>query len=282
MTETGKKPAGSRTGAGLQRVFTLIAGFLVIANAFRIGAHHRHFVLDHPMNVVWIVASCSAGVAVLLTNGAKLAPKEVWPWLGYGIVAAYFGFALQAGLNGGLLREIGGAPGLGGYLILGFGAAGAQTFGKWLVLRFLSRLGAFRSARRTLGIGLGVGLGFGLAEIVMLGENQIVRQVGMTAFPLVGIWERFVAVGLHVFSSAIIALAILKRLAAPIVVVVALHAFDDFVAGAVSGGLVHLPVVAVEGVFSAVTLVLWRYYRTVRDDGLADDVASRGLRRENT
>lgn len=267
MTESA--PAkDTRPGAGLQRVFTLVVGVLVIANAVRISFHHRHFVLDHPMNLVWIVGSCLAGTAVLLANGAKIEAREVWPWLGYGVVAAYFGFAVQGGVNGGLLREMGGVPGLGGYALLGLGAAGAQTFGKWLVLRFVSRLGGFRTARRTLGIGLGVGLGFGLAEILILGENQIVRQVGITVFPWIGIWERVVAVGLHVFSGALLALAIFERRVVPVLVVLALHSLDDFVAGAFSGGLVRMPLIAIEGLFAAVTVALWLYYRTVRDGSL--------------
>lgn len=257
-------------GAGLQRIFTGVVLFLVLANAVRIAFHGRHFVLDHPMNLVWVLGSGIAGVAVFHLNGARISLKQAWAWLGYGVVAAYFGFAVQGGINGGLMREMGGAPGAAGFAVLGLGAAASQTFGKWLVVRFVGRLGALRTGPRSLAIGLAVGLGFGLSEILILAENQIVRQMGIAAFPWLGIWERAVAVAFHVLSGALIAIAVYERRLLPIAAVVVVHTLEDAVAGAVSGGVLRVSLVWVEVYFSFATAVLWSYYRPLRDRCLAE------------
>lgn len=260
--DTGVAKPG--TGAGMQRIFTGVVLFLVVANAVRIAFHSRHFVLDHPMNLAWILGSGVAGIAVFHLNGARISLKQAWPWLGYGVVAAYFGFAVQGGINGGLMREMGGAPGIAGFAVLGLGAAASQTFGKWLVVRFVSRLGALRTGSRALVIGLAVGLGFGLSEILILGENQIVRQMAIPVFPWVGIWERAVAVAFHLLSGALIAIAVYERRLFPIFVVVVVHALEDAVAGAVSGGAVRVSLVWVEMYFTVMTAALWLYYRPLR------------------
>ncbi len=258
-----------RPGSGWPGVFTTLVLVLVAAGAVRLAFHNRHFVADHPMNVVWVFASGAAGLAVFAMNGAGVGLRQAGPWLGYGVVAAYLAFAVQGGLNGGLLRWLDGAPGIGGYALLGLGAAAAQTFGKWLVLRLVERLGGLGSAHRTIVVGLAVGVGFGLAEVLILGENQIVRHVGIPVFPWLGVWERAVAVGLHVFSGAVLAIGMYERRWMPLVVVVVLHAVDDTVAGAFSDGHLLVSVVGVELFFTAVTAVLWFYYRGLRDAALA-------------
>ena len=256
---------GARQLHGTERVFSLVVVGLVLANAVRIGFHSRHFVLDHPWNIVWIVGGGIAGLVAFFANGAGVRIRDAAPWLGYGVVAAYLGFAMQGGVNGAILRELHDTPGASGFVLLGLGAAACQTFGKWLVLRFVARLGGLRSPARVLAVGLAVGLGFGLAEILILGENQMVRQHGIPSFPWLGIWERGVAVGFHVYSAAAIAIAIFDRRWIPIALVVALHALDDAVAGAVGRGFARVPMVVIEGMFTVVTVGMWMYYQRLHE-----------------
>ncbi len=211
------------------------------------------------MNLVWIVGSALAGLSVFGLNGMGVRLRAAAPWLGYGIVAAYFGLAVEGGLNGALMRHFGRAPGVVGYALVGIGAAFSQTFGKWLVLRFVERLGGLRSSSRVMVVGLAVGLGFGLAEVVILGEGRIARHVGIVGFPWAAIWENAAAVGLHMFSGAILAIGIYERRWLPLAVVLAVCAVDETMAGVFSGGGIAMPVA---GVFlTLLTAGLWLYCR---------------------
>jgi len=243
-------PFGDRT----HLVASVVVAGLVVAGAIRLGLANRAFVVGHPMNVVWIGGGLVAGVAA--------------PWLGYGILAAYFGFALQGELNGEIVRRLG-SPRWWGIAALGLGAAGSQTLGKWILLRFTGKMGALDGPVRALATGLGVGLGFGLTEVVILGENQIVQQVAITGFPWIGIWERAVAIGLHVYSGAALAIGLYERRWVPLLIVLAVHSLVDTVAGAFSEGLFTVPVIGLEVFFTAMTILLGLYYGRLRGRLLA-------------
>lgn len=264
--ELGTGSGGARSfGLRPQWIVTTVVLSLLVAGALRLGIQNRHFVASHPMNLVWALGAIAVGFAVARLNGARVGFGRVTPWLGYGVLAAYLGFAIQGTVDGSLLRLFGGRPGLAGYFLLGAAAAAGQTFAKWIVLRFLGRLGGLETPARTLAIGLSVGLGFGIAEIVIVGENQIVRHVGITGFPWLGLWERASAVGLHVFSAAAIAIGLHRRQAGAILVVLALHSLDDWVGGSIPGGGVRMPPMAAQVFLTAVTVAMWAYYRVCRD-----------------
>ncbi|MEE3326704.1 MAG: hypothetical protein VX252_05190, partial [Myxococcota bacterium] len=183
---------------------------------------------------------------------------------GYGVAGCFLAFIIQGSVNGGLLDLFAHhGPGIAGYLLLGAGAGICQLFGKWLGLFVLLHQAHVSDRVEVIALGLGVGLGFALAEIVVIGQGMIVRLAALDPPALLSLLERFSAGGFHVYSGALIAIAIVTRRLHWILWVFILHTLVDWLAGA-QGHAMHLPVIGLEVIFLIVAGIVFFLYDRAR------------------
>lgn len=246
----------------LDLVVAVLALLLSLGGLARVLLAHRGFVAENPQNLLWIVLALLAGGATFLANGFVPLRGRTLLWAGYGTFAMLAAFNLQGLVNGSIVRAIP-VPerGVLVYLVLGVGAGACQTFGKWLLVRVLGRVHQPTRRVDVLAAGLAVGLGFGLSEVLFIGEQVIAAGTPITGLGLIGIWERVSAVGFHVYSTGLIAIGVAVRRRWPIVLVLVVHALEDWLAGAVGARVLHVPIVLLETLYSAATLLLWGLFR---------------------
>lgn len=246
----------------LDVVVAVLAVLLSVGGLVRVVLAQRAFVTEHPQNLLWIALALLAGGATFLANGHVPLRGRTLLWAGYGTFAMLAAFNLQGLVNGSIVRAVPAAErGVLVYLLLGAGAGLCQTFGKWLLIRVLNRVHRPVLRADVLAAGLAVGLGFGLSEVLFIGGQVIQAQTPITGLGLIGIWERTAAVGFHVYSAGLIAIGIALGRAWPVVVVLVVHSLEDWLAGAVSTGNLHVPIVLLETIYTAATLLLWALFR---------------------
>ncbi|MEW6273178.1 MAG: hypothetical protein AB1689_28195 [Thermodesulfobacteriota bacterium] len=237
---------------------------------------HRAFVAQHPQNLAWIALSLLAGFLTFLANGVVGPRGRVLLWAGYGTFAMLAGFNVQGLVNGSIARLVP-PPERGAltFLALGVGAGACQTLGKWLMVAILSRVHQPGRRADLLAMGLAVGLGFGLSEVVFIGTRVIEAQTPITGLGVIGIWERAAAVGFHVYSAGLVAAALALRRAWPIALVVVVHGLEDWLAGAVGAGVLAIPIVVLEGIYTVATVGVWLAFRRAAR-GVARGASSHG------
>lgn len=275
----GRRPAPA--GGDRRRVDLAASGLAVlVATAWVVAALRREPDLParDPGLLVFVLASLVGGAFTVLPAGiASPWSSATWSRVGHGTLALLAGFQLQSLLNGGLAHLVPApARGLAFDVGLGVGAGLSQTAGKALVLAWLARLFRGRRGPEVLRDGLAVGLGFGLAEIVFIATRLVPQAEPMPLFAPIAIWERLGAVGFHVYSAGLVAIAIRARAAVPAVAVVLLHSFSDTLAGPIGHTVLGLPVVALEGLFTVTTLVTWALFRVRAGPALAPDATASG------
>jgi hypothetical protein len=235
----------------------LVAGGLLHASLVQ-----RGFLAQHPQNLAWIALSLAAGASTFFLNGRVALGGRVLLWTGYGTFAMLAGFNLQGLVNGTIVRLVPTVErGALVYLVLGVGAGLCQTVGKWLMIALAKRVHQPHELRDVLAIGLAVGLGFGLSEVVYIGTRLIEAGTPITGLGLIGVWERAAAVGFHVYSGGLVALALYRRRAWPIVLVLAVHSLEDWLAGAVGARVFVIPVLALESFYTAASAATWLAFR---------------------
>lgn len=223
---------------------------------------HRAFVAQNPQNLAWIALSLVAGGATFFVNGIVGLRSRVLLWAGYGTFAMLAGFNVQALVNGSIARAIPPAErGLLAFLALGVGAGVCQTLGKGVLLSILKRIHHPERGADLLVMGLAVGLGFGLSEVAFIGTRVIETETPISGLGLPGIWERASAVGFHVYSAGLVAVAFALRRAWPVVLVLVVHSLSDWLAGAVGGRVLALSVVVLEGIYTALAVGTWLAFR---------------------
>ena len=231
----------------MRRIFAppIISGFFALLLVVGIGqswAAHSAFVAQHPFNLAWIFLSALLAGLWLLVNRESVRPLGPSRGFGYGVAGCLLAFIIQGAVNGGLLDLLGhDGPGLAGYLLLGAGAGLCQLFGKWLGLFVLLHQAQVRNRVEVIALGLGVGLGFALAEIVVIGQGMIARLTALDPPALLSLLERFSAGGFHVYSGALIAIAIVTRRLHWILWVFLLHTLVDWLAGKHRGTRCNYP-----------------------------------------
>lgn len=256
------RPATATRDRRLDAVVAAIALLLVVGGLARVVAAHREFVAENPQDLLWIALCLVAGTLTFFANGAVALGGRVLLWTGYGTFAMLAGFNLQGLVNGTIVRFVPPAErGLLTYLVLGVGAGVCQTAGKWLMIAVLNRVHQPRTRHDVLAAGLAVGLGFGLSEVVFIGGQVIAAETAVTGLGVLGIWERMAAVAFHVYTSGLIAIALARRTAWPVALVVAVHSFEDWLAGAVGTRVIAIPAVQLESIYTVSTLVVWAVYR---------------------
>ena len=200
----------------------------------------------------------------LLANRESVRPLGPSRGFGYGVAGCLLGFTIQGVVNGALLGLLGhDGPGLAGYFLLGAGAGICQVFGKGLGLFVLLRQARVRERIEVIALGLGVGLGFAVAEIVVLGQEMISHRAPLDPPALFSLLERFSAGGFHVYSGALIAIAIVTRRLHWIFWVFLLHTLVDWLAGA-QGHAMHVPEIGLEVVFLIVAGMTFFLYDRAR------------------
>jgi len=201
----------------------LLAGFGITS------ASHGSYLAAHPVFLPWVFLSCAASAGLLYLNGRGIELLFASRWLGFGILATVAAFALQAQINGAIVKWCGPSaihqaiPSL----LLGFGAALCQTLGKaaavFCVLQWMKN----RTPIRALAAGLGVGLGFAVAEILFISLQMLLGNVNLTS--LAGVVERAIAGGFHIYSGGLLACAFFQRSLLLLAIVLAAHtAMDSF------------------------------------------------------
>jgi len=248
-----------------RRVDALVAAaalLLVAGGLAHASLTQRAFLTANPQNLAWIGLSLLAGALTFLANGQVAPHGRVLLWTGYGTFAMLAGFNLQGLVNGSIARLVPPAErGVLTYLALGVGAGACQTAGKWLMIGILKRLHQPERTSDLLAMGLAVGLGFGLSEVVFIGTRLIEAGTPITGLGLPGVWERAAAVGFHVYSGGLVALALGRRIAWPIVLVLVVHSLEDWLAGAVGSRVLVVPLVLLESIYTAAAAATWLVFR---------------------
>lgn len=246
----------------LDVVVAVLALLLSVGGLVRVLLAKQAFVAENPQNLLWIALALVAGGATFFANGFVALRGRTLLWAGYGTFAMLAAFNLQGLVNGSIVRAVPVAErGVLVYLVLGIGAGACQTFGKWLMVRVLGRV--HRPSRRAdvLATGLAVGLGFGLSEVLFIGGQVVAAGTAITGLGVIGIWERTAAVGFHVYSAGLIAIGGALGRWWPIVLVLVVHSLEDWLAGAVGAGVMHVPIVLLETIYTAATLLLYVIFR---------------------
>jgi hypothetical protein len=222
---------------------------------------HPHWFAREPSDLVWLVSSDLVALVLLRCNGwFRWADYRLLYLASFGLIAAGIGFAVQALINGPLVWWWGRNLTLAHHLVLGPVAAVAQTFGKWFALTLLLQVRPSSSPARWRQYGLLVGFGFTLLEITGLYFRVAWAQVPVS---YLSIWERASSSMFHIYSSGLVAVAITSRRFWPILLVVAVHAVSDVLAGA--GGTLGLSTYTLESIFSGCALVIWVAFLLARD-----------------
>ena len=137
--------------------------------------------------------------------------------------------------------------------MLGPVAAGAQTFGKCFALVILFTVRPQASFSDWLRRGLLVGLGFTVYEISLIYSGMASAQQAVAGYG--GLCERASASVFHIYSGGLLALALAAGRCWPLVLVFAVHAWSDFLAGA--GVSLGFSVAALEWAFGMWAMALW-------------------------
>jgi hypothetical protein len=248
-------------------VVAALAVLLSVGGFARVAVAQRAFLAEQPQDLLWVGLALLGGGATFFLNGYVPLSGRTWLWAGYGTFAMLAGFNLQGLVNGGIVRATPpDAHGLGFFLALGAGAGFCQTLGKWLMIRVLNRVHQPTARVDVLAAGLAVGLGFGLSEVLFIGAQLIHAGTAIQGIGAIGIWERCAAVGFHVFSSGLLAIGLARGTWWPLLVVLAVHTLEDFLAGALGGRVIVLPSVAVEILYSMATIALCLAFRRAARD----------------
>ena len=227
----------------------------------------------------WLGASLALATVAAMFNALIW---RRWTWVGvgltFGIFAAIAGFAIQNLLNGPVVAVLGGVGTLTwrSHIYLALGAALAQSFGKcmflglaWFTLRAEARADKVH-------LGLLVGLGFTIFEIVLLWTLALWAGQPITGWWL-GAIERGTASFFHIYSTALLALALTNRRLWLFALVLFVHWGIDWIAGA-NASLLHLSDVQVEGVLAIPVALMWLIFvavtRRLRAAGSADGHAT--------
>ena len=243
-------------------LLTLGLGLLFFVGLAVVAILHRTYLVQHPLWIPWLTLSLVLGGALFFLNRSHISWASTWPWLGYGLLAAVVGFAIQSVVNGSLVHLFGRDEPFSSFaaIVLGFGSAVSQTAGKSLCLLLIATwLGRNLSPAGLLAAGLAIGLGFGLTEVGLLALQMVFTDAPLSS--LIGVIERVAAVWFHLFSGGLLALAWLRRQLWPLLLVITLHTLLDGIAVA---GAQHLPLEVLEGIFfllAAVQYVVWLIYR---------------------
>lgn len=246
----------------LDVVVAVLALLLSVGGLARVLLAQRAFVAENPQNLLWIGLALLAGGATFFANGFVAPRGRTLLWAGYGTFAMLAAFNLQGLVNGSIVRAVPAAErGVLVYLVLGIGAGACQTVGKWLLVRVLGRVHRPVNRADVLATGLAVGLGFGLSEVLFIGGQVIAAGTPITGLGAVGIWERTAAVGFHIYSAGLIAIGGALGRWWPIVLVLVVHSLEDWLAGAVGAGVMHVPIVLLETIYTVATLLLWSVFR---------------------
>ncbi|MDD2706449.1 MAG: DUF5808 domain-containing protein [Verrucomicrobiae bacterium] len=237
---------------------SVIMGVLLLGWFVAGGMQHGVYLKGHPAIFLWLGASLTAALVAVLLQPAGVRVFDRFSLIGYGIVACVLGFFIQRLVNGGYVAMFGGHPlTWRDHLFLGPGAAFCQTSGKMALLALIFRLHRAGGAKTFLMGGLMVGLGFAAAEIVFIGLQQVVGEVAMDGVGLLGVGERGIAGLFHVYSSGLIALALIRRKYGWVAGVAGIHSFTDWLAGVYSTGAWTWSVGLLEGIFALASGVIW-------------------------
>ena len=174
----------------------------------------------------------------------------------YGVLAAIVAFIVQDAINGPLVRHWSSGLTWQHHLLLGPVAAAAQTFGKCFALAILFTVRPQASLSDGLRLGLLVGLGFTVYEITLVYSNMASAQLAVVGYG--GLCERASASLFHIYSGGLLALGLASRRAWPLLLVFAVHAWSDFLAGA--GVSLGFSVAALEWAFGMWAIALWVVY----------------------
>jgi hypothetical protein len=243
----------------IHAVLTIILAALLLGGLTMVFVQHGSPFLANPLLVPWFGLSIALGFGLFFLNGVGLPLRgTVLSHLGYGTLAAIIGFDVQHLLNSRLLLWMGPAIALhgAGAMLLGFGSGFCQTFGKVVMTAVFIRRLRPENAREGLAIGLAVGLGFGLTEVFLITFQLI--ESGHQVTSLLGVIERAVAQGFHIYSGGLIALAFISRRFWLIGLVVIIHTLMDGLSVALAQSL---STYLLEIIFLVLALSTWTVYR---------------------
>jgi hypothetical protein len=213
---------------------------------------HPQLVSRAPQDIVWwALAVLTAAAMVRFNRCVACSDYRRIALAAFGVLAG-IGFSVQFLINKPLMLWWGDHLSWPHHLLLASVAAAAQTFGKWFALSILLKARPATSCSQYLRSGVMVGLGFTILEITLLYFGAAWRLVPLD---YLGLWERASASLFHVYSAGVVAIAIGARRYRFILVVFALHAFMDFLAGA--GGTFGISLYGLESLFSSIGIVMW-------------------------
>jgi hypothetical protein len=217
---------------------------------------HPAWFARKPVDLVWFFFASLAALAILhLNNWFALSDLKMLSLASFGVIAAGIGFAVQSLINGPLVLWWGSHLTWRHHIVLGSVAAGAQTFGKWFALSLLFKVRPASSPAEVLRRGLLLGLGFFIWELTLIYFSVAWAQAAVSYLSL---WERCSVAMFHIYSAGLVAIALQSKRYWLIVLVVVIHAFTDFLAGA--GGTLGFSLYGLETTFSACAVLVWAVF----------------------
>lgn len=227
--------------------------YLVGMTVVPIALHPLAFV-KHPSPIIVLVSADMAALIIVRLNGCFTWSDYRLIYLtSYGLVAASAGFLVQTIINGPLVLWWGmGNLSWLHHLLLAPVAAIAQTFGRVVAIILLLNVRPTSVRLNYARYGLFVGLGFTVAEIAMFYVQVVWAEA---PWSWLGLCERVSASMFHIYAAGLVALALWSKRARLIMLVVAIHALMDFLAG--TGGWPNLSIYGLETIFSILALVTW-------------------------
>lgn len=219
-----------------------------------IVAHPSYFTAN-PTPLFWVLLAILGALSIIRLNGCfAWSDYRLIHLASFGLVATGVGFGFQALINGPLVVWWG-ADSLSWahHLVLAPVAALGQTFGKAAAVLLLLRAKPASHSRDFIRYGLLIGLGFTIIEITSLYFSVAWAELPLRSY--LGVWERLSSSMFHIYSGALVALALRTRRYLPLLVVLAIHTVTDYLAGIHNS--LPLSIYVVETIFSACAVLTW-------------------------
>jgi len=172
----------------------------------------------------------------------------------FGFLAVAIGFGGQSVVNGILVYLIGPENITWiHHLILAPVAAFFQTAGKILIILFILRIFGEINYNKYIVYSLIIGFGFTITEIVFIGSQLISSEYILTGY--LGVWERSISSMFHIYSTVLLAIGLREKKYFFIIIVLAVHAITDFIAGI--GSTIPVSIYMLETIFSVFAMLIW-------------------------
>lgn len=205
-----------------------ICGVVPLALALGGAGSTGNFSVFSSVIIFFVAASAANLLAYRLNFSGAPAVRREWRIGVLGCMGILVGFAIQGVVNGGYVHLLtNGELRWQDHMFLAPVAAVSQTIGKVVVLKLLERA---RASSDFVQLALVCGLGVSLTELYLIALTDLAKAEVVTPLSWAVI-ERSSSAFFHIYSTGLLALALLHRRWILVAIVVVIHACTDFLAG---------------------------------------------------